>query len=53
MPSLRTIVKKIRRFGYETGTVERHAESDDVFFVRDAPHSIVRPQATYTNPHIE
>ena len=48
MPSLRTIVKKIRRFGYEAGPVERRAESDDVFFVRDAPHSIVRPQATYS-----
>jgi hypothetical protein len=42
------LIQKIRRFGYEAGPVERRAESDDVFFVRDAPHSIVRPQATYS-----
>jgi O-methyltransferase len=45
MPDLRNVIKnQIRRFGYEL----RRTAANDVFFVKDIPHSIVTPQATYS-----
>jgi hypothetical protein len=45
MLSVQSIVQnQLRRFGFELRRVE--TAKDDVFFVEDIPHQIVRPQAT-------
>jgi O-methyltransferase len=47
MLSVRSIVQnQLRRFGFELRRIE--AAKNDVFFVENIPHQIVKPQATYS-----
>jgi O-methyltransferase len=49
MASVRNIVQaQIRRFGYELRRVDIRQPSDDTLVIRGLPHSVVRPQATYS-----